>query len=87
MSLEKIRAQIDAIDDQIIDQYKKRLELVLSLAPHKKQLEDINREQVILERALMNRGQLSEEFIKAIFAASFQESKRQLKDWHPGLTD
>lgn len=52
--IEKLRREIDEIDNQMMDLFQKRMELVYAIGIHKKQLDlpvsDPNREKEVLDR-------------------------------------
>lgn len=72
MSLEKIRKQIDVIDDQIIPLLQKRLDLVLQLKPYKTFLTDQKREKEIVSKT-------TNKWIHILYKEIFSLSKRLLK--------
>ncbi|NGX53478.1 MAG: hypothetical protein K1000chlam4_00190 [Chlamydiae bacterium] len=75
MSLEDIREEIDAIDDQLITLLEKRFDLVATLLPHKKQLTDEPREAEILSK-------IDSAYIQSLYREIFRHSKQMLKDLH-----
>jgi prephenate dehydratase/prephenate dehydrogenase/chorismate mutase len=80
--LEKLRSEIDEIDDQLIELLEKRLACAVQVRAFKKASSDPAREQAILNR-LRKRvgGNLGREFLERIFAEIFKES-RALQDQH-----
>ena len=79
MELKDIRKGIDSIDDQIVDLYKKRMELVKQVADAKKKggtpTFDPNREREILFRVTNGADNDIEVYIKRVFEMLFETSK------------
>lgn len=73
MSLEKIRSQINEIDDQIISLLEKRLKLAKETKKHKKKTCDLNRENEILNK-------INSKYIKDIYKTIFKNSKQIQKE-------
>lgn len=82
-SLELLRGQIDACDDELLNILKKRIEVCRMIGTYKKengmQVVQTQRYDTILQKCLAqaNKLGLSPEFIKAIMSAVHQESVKQ----------
>ncbi len=82
MKLEKIRKQIDIIDEKILSLLKNRFELVWQIRElkqaHKLPVEDKNREEEVLT-TFIRKGEmlkLSKFFVRQLFNLISNESKR-----------
>lgn len=80
-NLQSFREQIDSIDEQILKLLEKRMDLVRDVGKLKAKLdlavEDLNREQEIIERLTKHaHGHLSEGQLIRIFTAVFKSSKQ-----------
>ena len=79
--LDRIRAGIDGVDNEIVRQLSKRRELVIRLARIKKELDipiyDRKREQALVARvkAWGAEHQLNEEFVEVVFRLIVMNSK------------
>ncbi|NGX34613.1 MAG: hypothetical protein K1060chlam1_00966 [Candidatus Anoxychlamydiales bacterium] len=67
--LDKLRDQIDEIDDQIIPLLEKRLKLAKEIKKYKKEITNSNREQKILDK-------INSKYIKDIYKTIFKNSKK-----------
>jgi chorismate mutase/prephenate dehydratase len=81
--LDALRAQITEIDRAIIDAFNKRLEVVAQIKRHKDEhgiaFVDPGREAaMIAEQANENRGPLSEDGLRALYAELLALTKREL---------
>lgn len=72
MSLKEIRKKIDLVDEEIQALLQKRIELVLSLKPHKTSLVDKEREETILSK-------IHSSYIREIYRTIFQISIKMLR--------
>ena len=84
-NLQSFREQIDSIDEQILKLLEKRMDLVRDVGKLKAKLdlavEDLNREQEIIERLTKHaHGHLSEGQLIRIFTAVFKSSKQLQKN-------
>jgi chorismate mutase / prephenate dehydratase len=76
-SLSDIRKNIDSLDDEIIVLLLKRLELVIQTIEKKKSIEDINREEQIIEKLKHKSVDPdSNEYLTKIYRTLFEEGKR-----------
>jgi chorismate mutase len=69
MSLDKIRTEIDILDDQIISLLEKRLILATETIKYKKKIYDRKRENKILEK-------INNSFIQDIYKNIFKVTKK-----------
>ena len=81
----ELRQQIDNLDEEIIQLLKKRMGISKEVGKLKEKLdipvEDINRENEIIDRLIQQAGRnLSEEQLIRIFTAVFKSSK-QIQHW------
>jgi len=76
--LEKIRYDIDQIDDQIAALFVKRMSLVKNIAKQKQQnslpIQNISREQKILSRITKDMPNPTATYLKTLFTAIFEIS-------------
>ncbi|MDZ4121035.1 MAG: chorismate mutase [Candidatus Cloacimonadaceae bacterium] len=76
MSLSTIRANIDLVDDQIIELLQKRMQLAKAAQGHKTSIEDLAREEQILTRLMAkSTAELSADFIRQFYGLIFSASK------------
>lgn len=81
MNLEKIRKEIDLIDKELLDLFKRRFilahEIGLIKKKNKLKIEDSKREKEILSNNIKEGilKKLNQDFIKKIFLLIFEESK------------
>ncbi|HPW16819.1 MAG TPA: bifunctional chorismate mutase/prephenate dehydratase [Candidatus Aminicenantes bacterium] len=79
MRLEKIRAEIDAIDHEILRALHRRMELGLRTKRFKETVRDADREREILDRLTRNSGSsriLRDGFVRGLFASVMDESRK-----------
>lgn len=84
MSLEKIRAEIDEIDKEIVRLLSKRMQLALNSKKYKVNVEDVNREKDIKEnlKRMSVEFRLDYNYLKKIYDIVFFEGKnRQKSEW------
>ena len=79
-TMKKLRAEIDAIDSQLLDLLNRRAGLAIELARLKEQeglpLWDVERERSVIRRACAaNGGPLGEESVAEIFRTIIRESR------------
>lgn len=80
MDLSDWRARIDAVDEQLVDLFNKRMEYVLEIGKIKRArgqaVRDEEREKAILERLIAyNQGPMRSAAIAEIFARIIQEAR------------
>lgn len=76
MSIEQIRKHIDRIDSKILNLLSSRMELALMVKKFKKQVQDKEREEQLLERMKTNATKLvNYEFIERLYREILKESK------------
>ena len=83
--LEKLRLEIDNIDEKILELLEKRIKIVHKVGNLKKDLEisveDLNREYKIIQRLTsQSSGKLTENKLIRIFSAVFKSSKQIQRD-------
>tara|TARA_B100001029_G_C15027753_1_gene434807 strand:+ start:205 stop:474 length:270 start_codon:yes stop_codon:yes gene_type:complete len=83
--LEKLRLEIDNIDEKILELLEKRIKIVHKVGNLKKDLEisveDLNREYKIIQRLTsQSSGKLTENQLIRIFSAVFKSSKQIQRD-------
>ena len=71
--LDRLRKEIDRIDDQVIPLLELRFKIVKDLKKHKKSLTDKRREEEILEKA-------SSERVREVYREIFKNSKKLMSD-------
>jgi chorismate mutase/prephenate dehydratase len=81
--LEQLREQVSAIDSSIIEAFNRRLELVTQIKRHKDEhgiaFVDPERERwMFSHQAGANRGPLTEEGLRALYAELLALTKREL---------
>lgn len=79
MPLTRIRAEIDAIDDEILDLLQRRLQLALKTRPFKARVGDRAREAEIiggLDKRAQGYSLLRTPFLVGLFEHIFKESRR-----------
>jgi chorismate mutase/prephenate dehydratase len=81
--LERLREQVTAVDSSIIDAFNRRLELVARIKRHKDEhgisFVDPDRERAMFEQqSSANRGPLSDEGLRALYAELLALTKREL---------
>ena len=85
MDLQKVRSEIDELDNQLAELLNKRMELVNHVAQIKKQsgikITDSNRENEILERVCTGENA---EYLKKIFNTIFEVSKEKQRKNNEG---
>ncbi|MEE4310345.1 MAG: prephenate dehydratase domain-containing protein [candidate division KSB1 bacterium] len=80
MNLDDIRKKIDQIDSQILKLLDSRMELGLKAKKMKKEIEDLKREAVVLEKVRSKaRGMLTPDFTEKLYKEVISESKRLQK--------
>jgi chorismate mutase/prephenate dehydratase len=80
--LEQLRQQVSEIDRTIIDAFNRRLEVVAQIKRHKDEHEfvDPGREAAMLaQQASENRGPLTEEGLRALYAELLALTKREVR--------
>ena len=77
--IEEIRAELDAVDEEFLKVYQKRMSLVAEMAKAKKDsgapTSDTTREQAIVRRLEENAGALAP-YVGELYEAVFSTSKR-----------
>ncbi|MBU4485479.1 MAG: chorismate mutase [Candidatus Delongbacteria bacterium] len=83
--LSEIRKKIDVLDIKIVKLLKERLRLVLSTQDKKEKIEDMKREEEILDMIKnLSENEDEEFFLKTIYRNLFSEGKRiQIKIMSP----
>ena len=80
-TLESVRKEIDVVDNQILAQLKRRMELVEKVGKIKQSqtllAEQTERENEIIQRLLVSKGNLPSYFIIAVWRLLFEQVKRQ----------
>jgi chorismate mutase / prephenate dehydratase len=81
--LDQLRQQISEIDRSIIDAFNRRLEVVAQIKRHKDEhgiaFVDIGREaEMLAHQSSENRGPLTEEGLRALYAELLALTKREL---------
>src|SRR3954462_12972602 len=81
--LERLRERVSAIDSKIIEAFNRRLELVAQIKRHKDEhgiaFVDPEREQwMFAHQSQANRGPLTEEGLRALYAELLALTKREL---------
>ena len=81
--LERLREQVSAVDGSIIDAFNRRLELVAQIKRHKDEhgiaFVDPERERAMFDQqSQANRGPLSAEGLRALYAELLALTKREL---------
>ena len=80
-TLESVRKEIDVVDNQILAQLKRRMELVEKVGKIKQSqtllAEQTERENEIIQRLLVSKGNLPSYFIIAVWRLLFEQAKRQ----------
>jgi chorismate mutase/prephenate dehydratase len=81
--LERLREQVTAVDSSIIDAFNRRLELVTRIKRHKDEhgiaFVDPERERAMFDQqSSANRGPLSDEGLRALYAELLALTKREL---------
>jgi chorismate mutase / prephenate dehydratase len=81
--LERLRAEVTAVDSTIIDAFNRRLELVARIKRHKDEhgieFVDPERERWMFEhQSRANRGPLSDAGLRALYAELLALTKREL---------
>ena len=81
--LERLREQVSAVDGSIIDAFNRRLELVAQIKRHKDEhgiaFVDPDRERAMFDQqSSANRGPLSDEGLRALYAELLALTKREL---------
>jgi chorismate mutase len=81
--LDQLRQQISEIDRSIIEAFNRRLEVVAQIKRHKDEhgiaFVDINREaEMLAHQSSENRGPLTEEGLRALYAELLALTKREL---------
>ncbi|MCL2808390.1 MAG: chorismate mutase [Coriobacteriia bacterium] len=88
MDINEIRSKIDEIDEDILNAFIERMSLSEQVAEykvaHNLPLENIEREQAVLQRALANAGQY-ECLVHAFFCKLMQLSKERQLQLYPSL--
>jgi chorismate mutase/prephenate dehydratase len=82
--LEQLREQISELDRSIVDAFNRRLEIVAQIKRHKDEhgiaFVDPGREAAMLaQRSSENRGPLSEDGLRALYAELLALTKRELE--------
>ena len=79
MNMEEIRKNIDDIDDELCDLFKKRMDLALAMAEYKKEhglaVLDQNREEQVLARISEKLGEPLDQYGRILFNTIFEVSK------------
>ena len=79
MELENLRKQIDAIDDQLIELFKARMEVAAQIGQYKKQnglpVFVPQREQEKLEDVAQKAGQEMADYVRSLYQTLFQLSR------------
>ncbi len=77
MNLDVIRNKIDDIDAEIVSLLKARMDLAIESKAYKKQVEDLNREQEVLDRLkeLAKKRSLNYDYLLKIYKIIFSEGK------------
>jgi chorismate mutase / prephenate dehydratase len=81
--LERLRAEVTAVDSTIIDAFNRRLELVARIKSHKDEhgiaFVDPERERTMFDQqSRANRGPLSDAGLRALYAELLALTKREL---------
>jgi chorismate mutase/prephenate dehydratase len=81
--LERLREQVSAVDGSIIEAFNRRLELVTQIKRHKDErgiaFVDPDRERAMFDQqSQANRGPLSDEGLRALYAELLALTKREL---------
>jgi len=81
--LERLREQVTAVDSSIVDAFNRRLELVAQIKRHKDEhgiaFLDPDRERAMLDQqSHANRGPLSDDGLRALYAELLALTKREL---------
>lgn len=79
MDLEKMRSEIDRIDDEISKLFQQRMDIVVDVAEFKKNtgktIEDRRRETAIINRLIKNGDKKYQYYIKALYSSLFNLSR------------
>lgn len=79
-SIESLRAEIDRIDDRLIELYEQRMSLAAEIAAVKKETEkavlDLSREESILKRLENRAGESVAPYVRELYAAVFSTSRK-----------
>ncbi|MBI2572521.1 chorismate mutase [Candidatus Woesearchaeota archaeon] len=80
-TLESVRKEIDIVDNHILAQLKRRMELVEKVGKIKQSqtllAEQTERENEIIQRLLASKGSLPSNFIIAVWRLLFDQAKKQ----------
>ncbi len=80
-NVETVRKEIDLVDNNILQQLKRRMELVEKVGKIKQTttqpIEQTDRENEIIQRLLANKGNLPSSFIVNVWRVLFDQAKRQ----------
>jgi chorismate mutase / prephenate dehydratase len=81
--LDELREQVSAVDASIIEAFNRRLELVAEIKRHKEErgiafVDPDREESMIAHQSSVNRGPLSEDGLRALYAELLALTKREL---------